>query len=213
MEAERADAIVLRAQPVTESSLVVTWFTREAGKLKTIAKGARRPKSPLRGKIDLFYRDEIVFSRSRRSDLHLLRDCFLENAHARLRDSVETLTAASYVTELVELITESDDPNAGVFELLSETLDRLEARVSPVLLLWFELGLLAAAGWRPKWESRSATGKLLQSLGNARVTGALRVKLTVEQVSDARQDLWRFWDNEVGRAPRTRRFVAGQIRG
>src|SRR2546425_10208268 len=101
MESERAEAIALRVQPVTESSLLVTGFTREAGKLKTLAKGARRPKNPMRGKIDLFYRDEIVFLRSKRSDLHLLQDCFLEQPHARLRDSVVAVTAASYASELV----------------------------------------------------------------------------------------------------------------
>ena len=40
MHTERAAAIVLRMQPVTESSLLITWFTREFGKLKTLAKGA-----------------------------------------------------------------------------------------------------------------------------------------------------------------------------
>ena len=70
METERAEAIVLRVQPVTESSLLVLWFTREFGKLKTLAKGARRPKSPMRGRLDLFYQDEISFLRSLRSDLH-----------------------------------------------------------------------------------------------------------------------------------------------
>jgi len=210
--AERADAIVLRVSPVTESSLIVTWFAREAGKLKTMAKGARRPKSPWRGRIDLFYRDEIVFLRSKRTDLHLLQDCFLENARARLRDSVPALTAASYATELVELITEPEDPNAMIFDLLAETLDRLENSLSAVLLLWFELGLLAAAGWRPKWEAGNATGKLLQTLSGAPAAGAERVELTERQVAEARQQLWRFWDREVGRAPRTRTFLAGQIR-
>src|SRR6266403_3605158 len=102
MDTERAEGIVLRRQPVTESSLLITWFTREFGKLKTLAKGARRAKSPMRGKIDLFYLDEIIVLRSKRSDLHLLHDCFVENAHARLRNSVITLTCASYVSELVE---------------------------------------------------------------------------------------------------------------
>ena len=102
MDTERAEGIVLRRQPVTESSLIVTWYTREFGKLKTLAKGARRAKGPFQGKIDLFYRDEIVFLRSKRSDLHLLHDCFLEEPHARLRKSVESLTAASYACELVE---------------------------------------------------------------------------------------------------------------
>src|SRR5437867_6748703 len=210
--AERDDAIVLRVSPVTESSLIVTWFAREAGKLKTMAKGARRPKSPWRGRIDLFYRDEIVFLRSKRTDLHLLQDCFLENARARLRDSVPALTAASYATELVELITEPEDPNAMIFDLLAETLDRLENSLSAVLLLWFELGLLAAAGWRPKWEAGNATGELLQTLSGTPAAGAERVELTERQVAEARQQLWRFWDREVGRAPRTRTFLAGQIR-
>ena len=106
MDTERTEGIVLRRQSVTESSLIVTWYTREFGKLKTLAKGARRPKGPFQGKIDLFYRDEIVFLPAKRSDLHLLHDCFLEEPHARLRKTVESLTAASYASELVELATE-----------------------------------------------------------------------------------------------------------
>src|SRR5213596_2198026 len=96
MHTERAAAIVLRVQPVTETSLLVTWFTREFGKLKTLAKGARRPKSPMRGRIDLFYENEIVFLRSKRSDLHLLHECFLENAHRGLRGNVPSLAAGPY---------------------------------------------------------------------------------------------------------------------
>jgi len=148
MDDERAEGIVLRRQPVTESSLLVTWYTRECGKLKTMAKGARRPKGPFQGKIDLFYRDEIVFLRSKRSDLHLLHDCYLEEPYARLRESVELLTAASYVCELVELATEREDPNDGIYELLAITLKTLEARHDGVLLIWFELRLLAAARTR-----------------------------------------------------------------
>src|SRR6266436_2492972 len=137
MDTERADGIVLRRQPVTESSLLVTWYTREFGKLKTLAKGARRPKGPFQGKIDLFYRDEIVFLPSKRSDLHLLHDCFLESPHARLRQSVASLTAASYVCELVELATEREDPNAAIYELLVVILELLEKRSDGVPLIWF----------------------------------------------------------------------------
>src|SRR5436309_7959100 len=161
METERADAIVLRVRPVTESSLIVTWFTREFGKLKTMAKGARRPKSPFRGKIDLFYVDEILFLRSRRSDLHLLSDCYLNEPHARLRDSVATLAAASYVSELVDEVTAIEDANPAIFDLLAETLGQLEKEISASLLLWFELRLLAAAGWRPQWSAATARGRVV----------------------------------------------------
>jgi DNA repair protein RecO (recombination protein O) len=211
MEPERAEGIVLRLQPVTESSLILTWFTREAGKLKTMAKGARRPKSLFRGKLDLFYRDEIVFLRSRRSDLHLLQDCFVENAHIRLRNSVATLTSAAYTCELVEAATETEDVNAAVFDLLTETLGRLEKQPSAVLLLWFEVQLLTATGWRPVWKAEAPTSKVLRSIAAASAAGAQRVKLTEAQLADARATLWRFWDTEVGRTPRSRSLLAPQV--
>ena len=212
MEPERAEGIVLRLQPVTESSLILTWFTREAGKLKTMAKGARRPKSHFRGKLDLFYRDEILFLRSRRSDLHLLHDCFVENAHARLRDSVATLTSAAYACELVEAATEPEDANAAVFDLLADTLGRLEKQPRAVLLLWFEVQLLTATGWRPVWKAETPTSKLLRSISAASAAGAQRVKLTEAQLADARATLWRFWDTEVARTPRSRSLLAPQVR-
>jgi DNA repair protein RecO (recombination protein O) len=211
MDTERAEGIVLRRQPVTESSLLVTWYTREFGKLKTLAKGARRAKGPFQGKIDLFYRDEIVFLPSRRSDLHLLHDCFLEAAHAGLRRSVESLAAASYVCELVDLATEREDPNAGIYELLATVLEALEDRQDGALLIWFEIRLLTAAGWKPKWETETGVSRVLRSLAAASVEGIGRVRLSAEQVTTGRQAVWRFWDAQLGRAPRTRRFLGGKI--
>jgi len=212
MDTERADGIVLRRQPVTESSLIVTWYTREFGKLKTLAKGARRPKGPFQGKIDLFYRDEIVFLPSRRSDLHLLHDCFLEEPHARLRESVALLAAASYVCELVEMATEREDPNVRIHELLTAILDALERRNNAVLLIWFEIQLLAAAGWAPKWEAATSVNKVLLSLAKASLKGAERVHLSAEQIIAGQQVVWELWDAELGRRPRTRLFLERKIR-
>ena len=208
MDTERAEAIVLRYQSVTESSLIVTWFTSEAGKLKTLAKGARRPKSPFRGKIDLFYRDEIVFLRSHRSDLHLLHDCFLEHPHAKLRETVEAVAAASYVGELAELATAMEDPNPKMFDLLSATLDALETpRGRASVLIWFELQLLTVAGWAPKWESRTAVTKVLDSLAATSIEGARRVRLSDEQLANARTVVWNFLDEQIGKAPRSRKLL------
>lgn len=213
MELERAEGIVLRTHPVTESSLIVTWYTREAGKLRTLAKGARRPKSPFQGKLDLFYDDEIVFLPSRRGDLHLLHECFLQNPHKRLRESVATLTTASYVAELVELATEREDANARIFESLAAVLDALErGGGTPAVLLWFELQVLAAAGWAPRWEGRTGVSKLLASLATANLRGARRVRLSPEQTRSARSAVWRQWDEHVGKVPRSRVLLAGDKR-
>jgi len=205
MDAERADGIVLRKQPVTESSLIVTWYTREFGKLKTMVKGARRPKGPFQGKIDLFYHDEILFLRSKRSDLHLLHDCFLEDPHQQLRDTVEALTAASYVGELVDLATEWEDPNTELFAVLTEALDALEIQQGrTIAIMWFELQLLAVSGWAPKWEPRTAIAKVLDSLSAQGLDGARRVRLSEDQLAGARALVWQFLDGQLGKTPRSR---------
>ena len=71
---EKANGIILRVRPLTDSSLIVHWLTQEHGRLSTVAKGARRPKSALRGKLDLLFEADFSFRRSRRSDLHTLRE-------------------------------------------------------------------------------------------------------------------------------------------
>jgi DNA repair protein RecO (recombination protein O) len=212
MDTERAEGIVLRRQTVTESSLIVTWYTREFGKLKTMAKGARRIKGPFQGKIDLFYRDEIVFLRSKRSDLHLLHDCFLEEARASLRQSVESLTLASYACELVDLATEMEDPNPAIYDLLGTILRVLEDGPNRVLLIWFEIRLLAAAGWKPNWADRTSVSRVLQSLAKSSLEGVARVNLSDVQLGEACATVWQFWDAHVGRQPRTRAFLGGKIR-
>src|SRR5260221_12500901 len=81
---ETTPAILLRKTKLTDTSLIVTWFTAAHGKIKTVAKGARRPKSRFAGLLDLFYDCEIQFARSRRSELHQLCEVTLPNAHEPL---------------------------------------------------------------------------------------------------------------------------------
>jgi len=205
MEALRAEGIVLRKQPVTESSLVVTWFTREAGKLKTMAKGARRLKGPWVGKIDLFYHDELLYLPSRRGDLHLLTDCFVVEAHRRLRESVAGVAAAAYACELVEAITEVEDAQSVMFEELAGVLSAVEGGGATAgLMIWFEMRLMTLAGWRPQWRKPSGLERALQSLAGATRAGAQRVKLSEAQVREAREIVGRSWVEAVGRWPRSR---------
>ena len=204
METERAEGIVLRVQPVTESSLLVLWFTREFGKLKTLAKGARRPKSPLRGRLDLFYEDELTFLRSRRSDLHLLHECFLTHPHAALRTSVPVLTAASHVCELVDALTAVEDAHPELFQLLAAMLTSLEKSVAPAQLIWFELQALAATGWKPVFTGETGTAKVLQSLAGASAATASRVRLTAAQIRATEDFLGEFRQTHLGRPLRSK---------
>ena len=97
---ESASGIILRTRPLTETSLIVHWLTPELGRIATVAKGARRPKSPFAGKLDLFYAADFSFSRSRRSDLHTLREVKLRETHGAIREDILKLQQAGYAAAL-----------------------------------------------------------------------------------------------------------------
>jgi DNA repair protein RecO (recombination protein O) len=124
---ETAAGLVLRTRLLTETSLIVHWLTPTLGRLATVAKGARRPKSPFHGKLDLFYLADFSFSRSRRSELHTLREVSLRQTHGGLREELARLQQACYCAALVELATEMETPLGGVFELMMGLLGQLVA--------------------------------------------------------------------------------------
>src|SRR5258706_14789866 len=104
---ESATGLVLRIRPLTETSLIVHWLTPTLGRLATVAKGARRPKSPFRGRLDLFYLADFSFSRSRSSELHNLREVAIREAHSFLRQDIAYLRQAAYCVNLIEQATET----------------------------------------------------------------------------------------------------------
>ncbi len=82
---ESTAAILLRKRKFSDTSLIVSWCTDSLGCIQTVAKGARRAKSPFAGKLDLFFQAEIQIARSRRSDLHTLTEVVLRNPFGGIR--------------------------------------------------------------------------------------------------------------------------------
>jgi DNA repair protein RecO (recombination protein O) len=147
---EPAQGIVLRYHPFSETSLIVRWLTRDHGRIDTIARGALRPKSPLRGRLDLFYLAEFTFARNRRSELHSLHDLRLLDTYAPLRADLARLRLASYASALVTQTTEIGPPLPEIFSLLHGFLQHLASHsAKPLLSIAFEMKLLAALGHEP----------------------------------------------------------------
>ncbi len=78
MSSEKATALVLKVVEFSETSSVVTLFTREFGKIHALAKGARRPKGPFESALDLLALCRIVFLRKSSGALDLLTEAKLE---------------------------------------------------------------------------------------------------------------------------------------
>ncbi len=122
---EKTAAILIRKTRLTETSLIVHWCTEHCGLIKTVAKGALRPKSAFAGKLDLFFDAEIEFVPSRKSDLHVLRELAVGNARFGLRESYLRTQAAAYFVQLLELTAERGTPIAPFHDLLRRGLDFL----------------------------------------------------------------------------------------
>jgi len=125
----------MRTTRLTDTSLIVHWFSETEGLVKTVAKGALRPKSVFSGKLDLFFSGEILFSKSRRSELHALREVSISNWRQGLRRSYITTLMAGYFCQLVELGVESDHPDPSIFDLLKRGLDYLDCTEANLLAL------------------------------------------------------------------------------
>lgn len=140
-------AILLRRTRLSDTSWIVTWLTQANGRLKTVAKGARRPRSPFAGKLDLFFLEEISYTPSRKSDLHTLREVVLVQPFDGLRADFLRTQLVAYFVELIELVTEVEHPVPELFDLLLRALRYLD-QGAPALrpLLHFEAELVRLLG-------------------------------------------------------------------
>jgi len=127
--------------------MIVHWCTHENGIVKTVAKGARRPKSPFRGKLDLFYLCEVEIHPARKGDLHILKDLSIERPRLGLRANYLRTLAASYFIKLIEQIAEPDTPLPELADLLDRGLNYLEENDAGMrAILHFEKQLATELG-------------------------------------------------------------------
>lgn len=144
---DKARGIVIRLTKLSDTSLIVHWCTREAGLFKTVAKGARSPKSPFAGKLDLFVEAEVVWVPSRKSELHLLKEVEVVDFHEELRKSYADTVLAAYFGQLLEQVVEREHPVPELFELLKRALDYLGTeRASRRVMLHYERRLAELLG-------------------------------------------------------------------
>lgn len=166
---ESTSALLLRRTKYSDSSLIVTWLTCDHGKLKTMAKGALRPKSAFGGAIDLFFETEISFARSLRSEIHTLREVVLVNPFEGLRKDYGRVEMASYFVELLELMTEIEQPVPELFDLLRRALGYLEgASPSRRALLHFESELARLLGIHIEGNAYAALSRVCHHLPESR---------------------------------------------
>ena len=164
MSLEKADALVIRQVDFSESSRVVTFFSREFGKFAALAKGAKRLKGPFDAALDLLSACRVVFIRKSSGNLNLLTEARLisrfQPQNSGNKSGLTSLYGGYYVAELLSGLTEDFDPAPEVYDLTISTLSALsspEHRSSPVII-HFEISLLQLIGLLPNLFECSVCG-------------------------------------------------------
>jgi DNA repair protein RecO (recombination protein O) len=210
---ESTHGIILRVRPLTETSLIVHWLTAEHGRLSTVAKGARRPKSTFRGKVDLLFEGGFAFRRSRKSDLHILREVYIEATHANQRDDIPRLQLLAYATRFIESATEPENSLPGIYVIFSTLLSHLDTHPTrPALVYALEIKLLNELGIAPSLDEtrlNDGTRDLLDRLAILNWETITQLKPTRSQAEAARQFLGNFIQHNLGNIPKGRDTALG----
>jgi DNA repair protein RecO (recombination protein O) len=204
----RTTGLILRTYPLTETSLIVHWLTSDLGRIATVAKGARRPKSQFQGKLDLFYLADFSFHRSRRSELHTLREVSLCEIHSALREDLAHLQQAAYASALIEQTTETETPLPQIFQLFRCFLAHLVTQpAQPLNIFAFEIKLLHELGLMPDFRRTKLSAGSQQLLGRLIEmdwTALPNLKLSEAQAHAIRRFLHEFLIYHLGKIPKGR---------
>lgn len=205
---DKAEGVILRTRLLTETSLIIHWLTPDLGRLATVAKGARRPKSSFQGKLDLFYACDFSFARSKRSDLHTLREVVVRERHEPLRHDLGWVQQASYAAALIEQTTETETPLPEIYALFASLLNFLPQHPpKPRTIFAFELKMLRELGQEPDAsETKLSTGAqdLLTALVESDWTALPKLQPTGAQVRELQKFLHRFLLIHLGKLPKNR---------
>ncbi len=147
-------AICLRSVDYSETSQVVTFFTKLSGKIGVIAKGAKRKKNAFDGPIETLAYGQIVFKpATATAKLATLTEFQQSLVLMGLSKKLITLNAALFAAELVDAFTETNDPHPNLFEAMLNFLT--DVQIAPdtpntiALLIVFQLALLSDVGSKP----------------------------------------------------------------
>lgn len=145
----RCEAVVLKRHDLGEADRILTLLTAQAGKVRAVAKGVRRPGSRMAGHLEPFVHSQLLLARGR--ELDIVTQAETIHAFRALRADLWRVAHAGYVAELLDGVTAERAEHRELFDLLLDTLAALDgSRVPAVVVGHFQLHLLDAVGYRPE---------------------------------------------------------------
>jgi DNA repair protein RecO (recombination protein O) len=148
MPAQASESLVLRTYPLKESDLIVSFLTRDAGKLRGYARGARRPKSKFGAGLERLSHVKLFYVARENRELLTLTGCDLIHSQFAIASNYDASVALDYIVEIADLLLPANEVNERFFRLLLTVLEDLRAG-GPVwrAVLYFTLWSVRLSGF------------------------------------------------------------------
>ncbi len=189
----RVTAIVLRRRDLGEADRLLTIFTREHGRIRVVAKGARRSSSRSSGHLEPFGVSRLLIARTRGLDIISQAESLAQ--YPRLRESEVAIATAGYIAELLDSLVPENEPHPDIFDGTRAAFDLLDAGSDPLLVrLAQQLGMMRALGYQPRLMTCLQCGCDIHPGGNAFAPdgGVVCVNCAL-----TRPDAWRLDDDAL----------------
>lgn len=156
----KTPAITLKSLKWGEADRIVTFFTLRHGKLRGVARGARRIKSRFGSALEPFVYCDLNLFEKGNDPLYRITQVDIRETFPQLREDLALMSAAARMVNLVSAVTAEGDPGPRIFEALVGGLRSLQDTNDPALAtLLFQIRLLGQTGFRPQTDHCAACGK------------------------------------------------------
>lgn len=208
MPASLSDAYVLRTYPFREADLIVSFFTRDLGKLRGVAKRARRPKSSFGSGLERLSLVRMHYYQRENRDLASLYSCELVYSPFALQASYETGVALDYLAEIADELLPPGEPNDRFFRLLKAVLDYVEAGRGNSAAIWpavlyFSLWAVKLTGILPDLRVQPESRDVAREMMEKPIRELSDRVWSKQAAADLRRSLLRIIENHIERRVRS----------
>ncbi|MFC1624094.1 DNA repair protein RecO [Candidatus Omnitrophota bacterium] len=199
--------MLLRKKDLKETSLILTFFTKDFGKVRGVLKGARGSRARSLVNPLFFSLDQIVFYERKKSDFFIISQCEAQKTFLNILKEWKRASVAYYILELVDVFTELGGALESIFENLVEGLTSLDSKKEPsAVARLFEVKFLTALGLWPGGEdfklTKGAEATLLCFEKDIWQTSS-RIKLTRDVDNEIKKITWNIISDNLDKPLKT----------
>ena len=195
-----SESFILQTYPFREADLVVSFFTRDQGKLRGVARRARRPKSSFGSGLERLSHATVSYYQKENRELVSLNSCELVHSQFALASNYESSVALDYLAEVTEQLMPPNEANERQFRLLAAVLDYLRAGGNAwTAVTYFALWSVRLAGLLPELRASEESRAIAREMLTTHIHELAPRAWTKQTATDLRRLLNRLIEEHVER--------------